>query len=215
MLAIQPGFRVFGHAACLAVNAEGPANPGIPSGPGIPSSSFPSDFYPAVRDGLSLARMTELLGRGVDVHSGPVDGALHHASERGHDGVIQALLECGADITSTDIWQSSALHLTSEYGREGIVHTLLQFEADFNSRDGGGQNALHFASEHRHESVIRALLNCGVDGNTRNRDGQSALQLPTKFDRREVIQVLFKYGAWQDIDDTYGRPSVKTGRRFR
>ena len=76
------------------------------------------------------------------------------ASANGHESIVRALLDAGADKDAKDDEGSTALTWASESGHESIVRALLDAGADRDAKDNEGRTALMRA---RRVSV-RALL---------------------------------------------------------
>ena len=58
-------------------------------------------------------------------------------AERGHTGMVDALLSAGAEVCCVDENGNSALHLASFYGQAQVVELLLAVDADVTVREGG------------------------------------------------------------------------------
>ena len=56
--------------------------------------------------------------------------ALMMASMKGHGGIVEALLQAGADIDKADINGNTPLICASQDGHDGIVEALLQAGAN-------------------------------------------------------------------------------------
>ncbi len=74
---------------------------------------------------LLLSRHAEVNG----CHRGYRENALHLAAERGHETIVQSLLEHGADMNAK-VCGVSAVHIAAMQGHWSVVRTLLKFGAD-------------------------------------------------------------------------------------
>ncbi|XP_028301043.1 KN motif and ankyrin repeat domain-containing protein 3 isoform X2 [Gouania willdenowi] len=84
--------------------------------------------------------------------------ALMLAVSHGRQEMVQALLECGADVNLQDDEGSTALMCASEHGRTEIVKLLLeQPGCDISIMDNDGSNALSIALEAAHNDTAVLL----------------------------------------------------------
>ncbi|XP_015235822.1 PREDICTED: KN motif and ankyrin repeat domain-containing protein 3 [Cyprinodon variegatus] len=84
--------------------------------------------------------------------------ALMLAVSHGRQEMVQALLECGADVNVQDDEGSTALMCASEHGRAEIVKLLLeQPGCDISIMDNDGSNALSIALEAAHNDTAVLL----------------------------------------------------------
>lgn len=119
------------------------------------------------------------------------------AAERGHENVVNLLLEQGAGLNSMD----------SEYGRtplswaaknlhKVVVQLLLEAGADANLRGGQyGESGLHLAAGIGNKAMVHQLLEAGADVNSRtghSKSGESALHLAATRGHDEVVGLLLK-----------------------
>nr|AIC84024.1 putative KN motif and ankyrin repeat domains 3 isoform 2 [Mus musculus] len=102
--------------------------------------------------------------------------ALMLAISHGHQDMVAALLECGADVNVQDADGATALMCASEYGRLDTVQLLLaQPGCDLTILDNEGTSALAIALEAEQDEVA-ALLHAHL---TSNHQGQSSTGSPT------------------------------------
>ena len=90
------------------------------------------------------------------------DTPLHVAIKSGRRGIVERLLNKGADI-NTLAEGHNALSLAAAEGHAEIVELLIRFNADINFRGGCGATPLIFAAEHGHQNVIDVLLKHHAD----------------------------------------------------
>jgi TonB family protein len=83
--------------------------------------------------------------------------ALMHAVEGGHDEVVEALLDAGAEVDGRNQDGEAALHRAATRGRTESARLLLQAGADLEARDGEGHTPLYRAIAGRHAEVIELL----------------------------------------------------------
>lgn len=91
--------------------------------------------------------------------------ALMLAISHGHQDMVAALLECGADVNVQDADGATALMCASEYGRLDTVQLLLaQPGCDLTILDNEGTSALAIALEAEQDEVA-ALLHAHLTSN--------------------------------------------------
>lgn len=129
----------------------------------------------------------------------------------GHQDVVQALLNGGADPDKTSsIGRRTALHaavFSNNYlFREKFVKLLLARGADPNKTDKGRGTPLHSAAMSRQEHVAQVLLDGGADPNMVNIHGMTPLHEAAKVGSREIVQLLLQ----REVDPIMMSQSGKT-----
>ena len=115
----------------------------------------------------------------------------------GHVGIVEALLDAGADARDCNYFDVTPLHLAAQAGSPEIVAVLLAAGANVNARHAGGMAPLHFATS---PEVVAALASAGAAVDPRTRDGWTPLHwaalLPGSDQR--LVAALIEAGA--DVD---------------
>jgi hypothetical protein len=88
--------------------------------------------------------------------------AMLSASERGHEKVVQMLLDAGADVNAQGGYYGSALYAAAVGGHEKVVQMLLDAGADVNAQGGHYGSALQAAAGEGHEKVVQMLRAVGA-----------------------------------------------------
>ena len=142
----------------------------------------------------------------INAHGGYFGHALIAASDRGHEKVVQLLLDRGADVNArSGVYDKArngdydnALSTASYRGHENIIRLLLSKGADINAQVGWFGNALQKAIYSGYKTIVQLLLDLGGDINTQGgRFGsllQTAVCAETK-DHENIIQLLLDRGA--------------------
>ena len=127
---------------------------------------------PAPLYNASMAGLTEIVGClinevGADVNAqgGHYGTALRAASSRGHDKVVELLLDKGAEINAQGRFHGNALQAASAGGHDKVVELLLDKGAEVNAQGGYYGNALQAASARGHDKVVELLLDKGAEVN--------------------------------------------------
>jgi ankyrin repeat protein len=131
----------------------------------------------------------------VDVRDEEGRTALHKAAENGHNDVVLALLENGADPDAQEeAFNQTPLHLAALNGHKAVVQTLLDHEASANTRDGDGWMAIHVAAWTGNEEVMKALLD-RTNVNATTGDGLTALHCAAAQGHLNIAHLLIRAGA--------------------
>ena len=93
------------------------------------------------------------------------DTALHLASGRGHEAVVEALLSWGAIVDPRDHVGTTPLYVACQGGHLACVLALLKAQASVSMPDNDGNLPIHIAAEHNRVEIVRALLDydCSPD----------------------------------------------------
>lgn len=132
--------------------------------------------------------------------------ALHFASGRGHEGMVQYLLQNGANVDARDQPGNTALHVAVRKGYRRIATLLLDSGSDVNVRDYNGNAPIHESLTANDEYAITSmLLDRGADPNIKNGSGSTPLHL-TVLLMSEVsgARLLIDRGAAVDPRDRTG-----------
>jgi ankyrin repeat protein len=138
--------------------------------------------------------------------------ALHVALEAAPFGMIEVLLDLGADIRIPDTEGRTPLHLASAMGNEDAIALLLDYGADTSVKDNRGQSALHVAAAEGSAQSVRTLLLYGADVEGINRKGQTPLNEAVARGDQTVIQILLLAASWY-LGTTLTRENADIGSK--
>lgn len=132
--------------------------------------------------------------RRTDVNAqGEVCGrALRAASRKGHDNIVQLLLDRCPDVTVLGGWYSRALEAASEAGQVNIVQTLLSRRSEVIAECGVYGSALATASGIGHDDIVQMLLDKGADVNFLGGWYSRALEAALKAGHVTTVQILLQ-----------------------
>ena len=117
------------------------------------------------------------------------------AASYGHDVILQALLEAGANPNVRCKQQLTVLHYAIQ-GREVFsTKTLLRYGADPSAKDEQGWMPLHHAAWDGAGGCVEHLVKAGADVNARVPTGESALQIALERANVNTARVLVSMGA--------------------
>lgn len=128
-------------------------------------------------------------------------------------GVLDALIEHGADLKATCCFGWTPLHISVIGGNIIAIETLRQAGADIEARDVEGSTPLHLAVDLGRLEVLRCMLErCGVDIDALDDRGRSALQLAAAGSNSSLaaamVQALLEAGASIGDRDPRGRSAL-------
>ena len=137
-----------------------------------PHAPFEGGLYDAICRG-DERKVRLLLERGERCAEGTGVTGLHHAAVTWHVGVVQALLEHGADVLAIDSDDWPPLFWAAASGNVDVMQLLVDAGADINitSVTDKGYSALHAAAQgmpgNNAVDAVRWLLDRGADINVR------------------------------------------------
>jgi ankyrin repeat domain-containing protein 50 len=131
----------------------------------------------------------------VNAQGGEYGNALQAASLRGHEKIVQLLLDKGAEVNAQRGYLGNALQAASLGGHENIVQLLLDKGAAVNAQGGEYGNALQAASIECREKVVQLLLDKGAAVNAQGGRYGNTLQAASEAGHEKIVQLLLNNGA--------------------
>ncbi len=105
------------------------------------------------------------------------ENALFIAAELGHETVVRALIEFGADVNMARDNGVTPLYIAAQNGHETVERALIELGADVNMARDNGVTPLCMAAQNGHETVVRALIEAGADVNKAADNGGTPLYI--------------------------------------
>jgi ankyrin repeat protein len=130
-----------------------------------------------------------------ELQAQPETGLLYIVALRGYRGIVQLLLNKGADVNLQGGNYDTALQAASAKGHYEIVQLLLNKGAEVNLQGGYYDTALQAASAKGHYEIVQLLLNKGADVNLHGGECNTALQAASAKGHYEIVQLLLNKGA--------------------
>ena len=103
--------------------------------------------------------------------------ALHIASMKGEEEIVESLLENGATVDSRDGEKMTPLHLAAMNGHLDVVFTLIEGEATINAISESLDTPLSLACTNGHIDVVRLLIRNEADYTMRHKMKSTLLHL--------------------------------------
>lgn len=180
-----------------------------------PVAELNAELIEAVQEGDTEAVASLLMTR-ADVETTDDLGlpALIVATVKGHVGIVELLLDAGADPDTTYNYKTPLMFLVSDLVLRGSVivemaQLLIEAGADVDVRDLGGDTVLMYAvTGGDHPEVVRLLLEAGAEVNAKNNKGYTALEYACYMagdSTVDLVKVLLDAGADVDAKDNEGR----------
>jgi ankyrin repeat protein len=159
------------------------------------------EFRFAARTGQGIAVRRLLQDYDIDVNSRNEAGltALHSAAWAGSVGVVEVLLESGANPNLGDPNGCTALHVAAHRGDVLTIEALINAGANKELADSRGWRPLHEATDQRRVQATKMLLQYRADGDAANSCGSTPLHLAIRStintaDAIEVAMILILHG---------------------
>ncbi len=108
---------------------------------------------------LLLFLVAFVVWHGIEGCDQPMYTALEEAALRGHVGMVELLIEAGADV---NLEGHSPLLLATRSGHENVVRLLLDAGADPNVRNHCGHSALDYALAGGYDAIVDLLSEAGA-----------------------------------------------------
>lgn len=111
----------------------------------------------------NVAALKSLLGSDQSLlEARDTDGStpLHCATWKGHEHVVAALLEAGADVNAAnqnEHWGTTPLHAAAHANQAGIAKLLLDHGADTKAKDMEGRTPMFHTTFHKAKAVAKLL----------------------------------------------------------
>jgi len=164
--------------------AEEPANGGVDIEYQLLEASKAGDLElvkKIVNQHSHIVNCRDLDGR----HSTP----LHFAAGYNRVGVVEFLLNNGADVHAKDKGGLVPLHNACSYGHYEVTELLVKHGATVNVSDLWKFTPLHEAAAKGKYEIVKLLLKHGADAAKKNRDGHTPLDLVKEGDQ-DVVDLL-------------------------
>lgn len=144
------------------------------------TSLLAADNFDWVLEPILVSQNEEFVRRlttaGADVNAHDINGVtpLIMAAQYGDVGVVQFLLDHGANVGSRDHILGSSALLRADLKHPDLIKLLLDHGADVNDHDDDGSMVLMKAAKDHRVAVVHLLLSRGVSVRAKDKDGKTA-----------------------------------------
>jgi ankyrin repeat protein len=134
---------------------------------------------------------------------------VHQAAAIGASKALQALLECGADVSLQTASGFRALHLAAQEGKLDCISILLRSDQPVDCRTQWKYTPLMYAAQNGRIAVVRRLIRAGANVNAKgNRDGRTSLLAAAESGHAGIIATLLNHGADANAADDLGHTAI-------
>ncbi|KAI9771286.1 MAG: hypothetical protein M1840_002256 [Geoglossum simile] len=140
---------------------------------------------------------------GENNESGTGKPALHTAATVGHRGLLQLLLQGGADMSSTVRRGETVLHCAAREGHDEVVKLLVVRGAELDLRDEAGRTPLLRAARNGLRTTVKLMIRYGAQRDARDNYGRTALVWTAALGHLAVVELLLQENA--DINASAGK----------
>jgi ankyrin repeat protein len=149
----------------------------------------------------------------VNVENNEGETLLHLAASQGYKGIVELLINRGADIHARN-QHDFVIHQAVSSNNLAIVDLLLGRGANINAVDNEGDTPLEWASEKNSDglTMMRLLLERGADINQVNHEGNTALHLCAQNGQRAALELLLEQGANCQLVNHAGQEAADLAR---
>lgn len=153
-----------------------------------------------------VSSLTNLFNRNKCFEGG--ESPLTLAAQEGHEAVVQALVQHGADVNRLDKKGRGALHLATQLNDLETVDILLKHKANPRRYDDyNGTTPLHIACERGYSQIVEKLLDSGADSNENERTFPPIIYA-VLYKHPECVKVLLNHGAKTNVTDARGNTAL-------
>ena len=144
------------------------------------------------------------------------DWLLIKAAHGGQAGIVQWLLDGGAEPNSYDMTYRSALFYAASKGHEAVVRLLLsRKDVMIGDTDWKNRTPLYDTAKHGHEAVAKLLLSReDVEANIQDLYGQTPLSLAARGGHEAIVELLLsREDVEADIHNNRGQTPLSLAAR--
>ncbi|MCJ1473174.1 hypothetical protein MMC13_001825 [Lambiella insularis] len=127
------------------------------------------------------------------------------AAQRDNCGVVELLLQHGADPGFQDDRGGTAMLRATEAGHISVLKTMISHDVRIECTDEDGRSLLHSASEGGYLDIIRLLYKRNPNLNARDTNKLTPLHEASRAGKSESTRILLELGADRTLRDIFDR----------
>ncbi|CAE7379822.1 ANK1 [Symbiodinium sp. CCMP2592] len=120
---------------------------------------------------------------------------LYVASQNGHHGNVQILIEHRCDVNKATRDKATPLFIASQMGFDAIVDELIQAKAEVDTPNNTGATPLFIASQNERLEIAKKLIDLRANVNSETTGGATPMYIAAQKDNKDVAELLFERGA--------------------
>ncbi|XP_064458812.1 inversin-like isoform X2 [Ornithodoros turicata] len=134
--------------------------------------------------------------------------ALHHGAAKGHNGVVELLLDLGCQVNVPDGEGMTPLAFACKEGNAHTLPLLLDACASLRDSDICGRTPLHWAAKENHACICQLLIKHGYHVNIRDNYGMTPLHYASLEGHLSCMLVLLENGADPNVLEHQGKTAL-------
>lgn len=165
----------------------------------------------AARDGDEQT-VRKLLVSGADITAVQTSSrrhALSEASIRGHQAIVDLLVQEGGPLELRDAEGNTALHHACRSGHLGVAKSLITNSALINASGPQGQTALHLAMLAPHQNLVMLLVQLKANVNARDALSRTPLHIGASQGNIAMCSYLLDEGAQLDSREAQSKTPLQ------
>ncbi|KAK1248783.1 hypothetical protein MKX08_007003 [Trichoderma sp. CBMAI-0020] len=156
---------------------------------------------------FGLTYITSLLSNEHDPNARDSNGYTPFiwAVNKGHEAIVQLLLEKGADVEAKEMRGQTPLSIAVERGDKAIIQLLLEKGANVEAKDRRGYTPLLLAIGRGDKAIIQLLLKKGADVEAKEMFDPAPLIIAVARGDKAIVQLLLEKGADVEAKEMRGQ----------
>ncbi|GEM_PF-1881241 len=118
---------------------------------------------------------------------------VHFAAYNGSTGILEMLVESGAEVRVRDADGLTPLHLCAHMGYDEVVRLLLETGVDVDAKDNEGKTPLHLAVARGHVGTVRLLLENDAGPDAESNEGVTPAGLVASGENEEMKSLFAEH----------------------
>ena len=134
---------------------------------------------------------------------------LFYAVINGDQGIVRTLINYGADVNITNLFQETPLIIAAKNGSKQIAKILIKHNANPNTQDLYGKNPLMHAILSNNSEIVNDIIAQNIDINAKDHNQETALIYAAKIGNTNIVKLLIARNADTKIKDNSGKTALQ------